>query len=176
MTNSDQYMTATDQLENIDFSDLILKLTGKSFYLKGYPKSHKEKLILITISRYIEQLSYNHGGRHYATFQNISRLDDEIGTYEIYKSLGECVDDLNLYGIANNDQNLSYIFNNIDGHFNIGKSEAHKRLWVVIHISDENHMALAAVEDKNNSNEWNATWTDNREKVLKLEKSMNEYF
>jgi hypothetical protein len=108
MTNSDQYMTATDQLENIKFSDLILKLTGKSFYLKGYPKSHNEKLILITISRYIEKLSYENGGKHYATFQDISRLDDEIGTYEIYDNLSDSVDDLNLYGTKTTEMLIIY--------------------------------------------------------------------
>lgn len=174
MTNSDKYITQTDQLENLEFPESILKLTGESFYLRGYPKAHNEKLILIAISRYIEKLSYENGGKHYATFQEIGRLNDEIGTYNIYKNLSQEVHSLNLYGLPS--QNMESIMNDIKANYNIGDSEPHRRLWVVIHRSEDECAALAALEHKNKRNEWTAVWTFNRDDVLQLERTMNEYF
>lgn len=174
MTNSDEYITKRDQFDDIEFPDSILKLTGESFYLRGYPKAYNEKLILISISRYIEKLSYDNGGKHYATFQNIGRLNDEIGTYNIYKSLSNKVDSLNLYGLPSD--NMRSIIDDIDANYNIGDSEPHRRLWVVIHISEEHTAALAALENEEKENEWTAIWTFNRDDVLQLEKTMNKYF
>jgi hypothetical protein len=50
----------------------------------GSPASNSEKLPLIVISRYIEQLAWQHEtGRLRSSFQRLSRLDDERGTRRV---------------------------------------------------------------------------------------------
>lgn len=170
-TNSDQYKTQRNQMEELKFPEAILSLEDKTFNLKGYPKSYNEKLILIAISRYIEQLSYKHGGIHHATFQNISRINDEKGTKQVYEELNEKVDELHIYGILDKKPDLDFIPT-----YHFGSSNVYKYSWIVIHLSENYSAALAAIEDKNKSNEWDAIWTFNREKVIKLENKMKEYF
>lgn len=170
-TNSDQYKTQRNQLKNLTFPDSILSLQNKVFKLKGYPKANNEKLILIAISRYIEQLSYKNGGSHYSTFQRLSRINDERGTKDVYNKLSENVDKLHVYGQKNENLELNDKFI-----IHSGKSDAYKYTWIVIHLSENSCAALVAIENKNKHNEWNAIWTFDRYKVVELKNKMNYYF
>lgn len=170
-TNSDQYKTQRNQMNKLKFPESILKLQNKKFELKGYPKEYNEKLILIAISRYIEQLSYNHGGIHHSTFQKLSRIDDEKGTKEIYESLSGRVDELHLYGELDKFPELG-----TKPTFHFGSTDAYKYSWIVLHLSEENCAALVAFENKDRFNEWDAIWTFDREKVITIEEKMKNYF
>jgi hypothetical protein len=69
------------------------------FSLRGYPKSNTEKLILVVISRYIERIAARAGrGRHRASFQSLSRINDERGTRAVYERLADTDLDVHVYG------------------------------------------------------------------------------
>jgi len=171
-TNSDQYKTQQNQMKKLVFPKSILSLQDEIFELKGYPKKYNEKLILILISRYIEKLSYTHGGVHHSTFQKISRINDEKGTKEVYDKLSNNVDKLHIYGQLDTEPEL----NGENIIFNFGSSDTYKYSWVVIHLSKNYSAALTAIKKPNKFNEWNAIWTFDREKVIRLENEMDNYF
>lgn len=172
LTNSDQYKTQKNQMEKLVFPKAILSLQNEEFVLKGYPKAYNEKLILISISRYIEKLSYKYGGIHHSTFQKISRINDEKSTKEVYELLSDTTDELHIYGQP--DADITIHGTNV--YPNLGSSKAYKKSWIVIHLSDNHAAALVAVEKEKKFNEWNAIWTFDREKVINLEKQMKNYF
>lgn len=60
MVNSDLYITGTKTLGDVTLPDVIAGLEETSFRVRGYPVSNAEKLPLIMISRYIEQLAWQH--------------------------------------------------------------------------------------------------------------------
>ena len=171
-TNSDQYKTQKNQLNLLIFPESILSLQNEVFELKGYPKAYNQKLILILISRYIEQLSYNNGGIHHATFQKISRLNDERGTKQVYNELADKMNELHLYGQL--DKKPVELNNNINFHF--GSSKLYKYSWIVIHLSKDSAAALVAIENENKYNEWKGIWTFDRDKVIKLNNAMEDSF
>jgi len=172
LTNSDQYKTQKNQMDKLIFPKAILALQNETFVLKGYPKAYNEKLILISISRFIEKLSYEYGGIHHSTFQKISRINDERGTKEIYELLSKKTDELHIYGQPDAEIDI----NSKNTTLHLGSTKIYKKLWIVIHLSDNNAAALAALEKDNKYNEWNAIWTFDREKVVNLENKMSDYF
>lgn len=167
LTNSDQYMTQRNQMDNIDFPDVITNLTNKQFTMKGYPKGNNQKLILILISRYIEKLSYDKGGTHRATFQNISRLDDEKGTLDIYKQLDNRCKRLHLYGYPDVEP-IEIVPDDMKATIHLGHSDFYEGFWCVTHNSDDQAAALLAVEH-DNKNIWEGVWTFDNNKVKKVE-------
>ncbi|MFB6301523.1 MAG: histidine kinase [Haloferacaceae archaeon] len=100
LVNSDLYRTGTRGIETLDVPDVIEHLGGVRFSLRGYPKSDREKLLLIVISRYIEQRAWQAGrGCHRASFQYLSRIRDERGTRRVYESLAGTDLDVHVYGV-----------------------------------------------------------------------------
>jgi hypothetical protein len=100
LVNSDRYRTGTKGLETFDLPDVIVGLDDVRFSLRGYPRSNDEKLLLIVISRYIERIAWQAGtGRHRASFQRLSRLNDERGTRTVYEQLADTGVDVHLYGV-----------------------------------------------------------------------------
>lgn len=99
--NSDTYISGARDLESVDTPEAILGLADTVFTVRGYPDTRKQKFLLIELSRYIEALAWEHGvGEIHSSFQFLSRLRDERGTNEVYRSLGGTDVDVNLYGIA----------------------------------------------------------------------------
>ncbi|MFC7042266.1 histidine kinase [Halonotius sp. GCM10025705] len=100
LVNSDLYITGNREVSAVDPPDVIRQLEDVRFELRGYPESNNEKLLLIIISRYIERLALeSDNGRHRASFQRLSRLDDELGTKHVYKQLAESAVDTHVYGL-----------------------------------------------------------------------------
>jgi len=99
MVNSDLYTTGTVELEDVDLPEVIAELSETTFHVRGYPESDHEKMPLILISRYIERLSYLNGGTHRASFQHLSRIDDEKGTMKVYRKIGERCPNVHVYGV-----------------------------------------------------------------------------
>lgn len=86
--NSDLYITGAREPTEVEVPDVLKELVGVRFRLRGYPESHTEKLLLITISRYIERLAIEtDSGTHRASFQRLSRINDEQGTRMVYEQL-----------------------------------------------------------------------------------------
>jgi len=99
MVNSDLFRTGARGLDELELPSVIKRLHDVRFSLRGYPKSNAEKLILVVISRYIEQVAARTGrGRHRASFQSLSRIEDERGTRRVYERLAETGVDVHVYG------------------------------------------------------------------------------
>jgi hypothetical protein len=98
--NSDLYVTGSRPLDEVDLPSVISGLTDTTFTLRGYPESNRQKLLLITISRFIERAAWLAGeGTLRSSFQRLSRIDDEVGTREVYDRVSEVGIDTHLYGV-----------------------------------------------------------------------------
>jgi len=98
--NSDLHITGSRTLDDIDLPSVIGGLADTTFSLRGYPESNRQKLLLITISRFIERAAWMAGdGTLRSSFQRLSRLDDEVGTRRVYDRVSSVGVDTHLYGI-----------------------------------------------------------------------------
>lgn len=100
LVNSDLYITGARKPHELELPDILRELDDIRFTLRGYPESNKEKLLLITISRYIEGLAIEaDNGKLRASFQELSRINDERGTRWVYETLADSAVDTHVYGI-----------------------------------------------------------------------------
>jgi hypothetical protein len=98
--NSDLYITGSRSLSDVDLPSVISGLDDATFTLRGYPESNRQKLLLITISRFIERAAWTAGdGTLRSSFQRLSRIDDEVGTREVYERISDTGVDTHLYGV-----------------------------------------------------------------------------
>ena len=98
--NSDLYVTGSRSLADVDLPSVISGLNGATFTLRGYPESNRQKLLLITISRFIERVAWTSGdGTLRSSFQRLSRIDDEVGTRAVYERVSGTDVDAHLYGV-----------------------------------------------------------------------------
>lgn len=168
MVNSDLYITGARELDDVHVPNVIDGLTDVPFRLGGYPESNKEKLLLITISRYIERLALDHdSGKHRASFQHLSRIEDEHGTRTVYDSLANADTDVHVYGIPDWAP---------QPHFDITIHGAWTRefrdMWFVTHVpadEQDRHAALVAIQTDPRT--WEAFWTYDEARV----KDINRY-
>lgn len=99
LVNSDLYTTGTLPLADADLPTVLTELADVPFRLRGYPLAHKEKLLLIAMSRQIELRAHRaDAGELHASFQQLSRINDEVGTRRTYRSLAEAPVDVHVYG------------------------------------------------------------------------------
>jgi len=169
LVNSDLYTTGTVSLEETRFPDVIAELSGTTFDVRGYPESDYEKMPLILISRHIELLSYRNGGTHRASFQRLSRIQDERGTRNVYRRLGSSGADTHVYGVPDWTPPREFGVK-IHG----GYETDHTSAWFVVHVSDEEKAALVALETA--SNRWKGRWTFDADEVADIEESIKEYY
>jgi hypothetical protein len=166
--NSDLYITGAVGIEEIDLPDVIGALTDTTFHVRGFPESNSEKLPLILISRYIERLSADHGGTHRASFQRLSRIRDERGTENVYRTLGTGAADVHVYGVPDwlppRGSRLK---------IHAGYAVDHEHTWFVLHRSEARTAALVAIEV--DPNEWLGAWTFDRGRVTAIEAEIKEY-
>jgi len=98
--NSDLYTTGSRSLSDVDLPSVISGLNGATFTLRGYPESNRQKLLLITVSRFIERAAWMAGdGTLRSSFQRLSRIDDEVGTRAVYERIADTGVDTHLYGV-----------------------------------------------------------------------------
>jgi hypothetical protein len=98
--NSDLYITGSRSLSDVDLPSVISGLDDATFTLRGYPESNRQKLLLITISRFIERTAWTAGdGTLRSSFQRLSRIDDEVGTRDVYERVADTGVDTHLYGV-----------------------------------------------------------------------------
>ncbi len=168
LVNSDLYMTGTVNLEEISLPDVIANLSETTFHVRDYPESGTEKMPLILISRYIERLSYVHGGDHRASFQRLSRLQDEKGTRNVYRRLVENDVNTHVYGVPDwmPSRELGVTVH-------AGWDDSFTSTWFVTHTSDEASAALVAIEL--GSNEWVGRWTFDSGKVQDIERTIKKH-
>lgn len=162
LVNSDLYVTGARELDQVDLPAVIEGLQNVSFCLRGYPESNKEKLLLITVSRYIERLSWEaDGGIHRASFQRLSRINSEQGTRSVYNRLAETDTDTHVYGMPDWTPPPEFdvtMHGGWDGDF--------RNSWFVVHVPADDslpHAALVAIEIE--SGTWKSLWTYDTERV-----------
>lgn len=168
LINSDLYKTGAIDLREITLPDVLQGLDEVPFRLRGYPASNKEKLLLISISRVIERIAAEtNGGRLRASFQRLSRLNDERGTYSVYETLSNSGVDVHLYGVGDADP-----ADDLPVTVHTGTSYPYRRSWFVVfrpptdaEISDP--AALLALEDE--PNVWDGFWTFRQPLVEEIE-------
>lgn len=157
MVNSDLFITGTRPLEQTTVPDVIDGLAGTQFTLRGYPQSGTEKLLLILLSRYIEKRAYETGaGTLRASFQRLSRLQDEQGTRRVYERLAETPVDVHIYGQPDwsPPSELSVVAHG-------GYTADFRLSWFVVHVppddAERGPAALLAIERSTGT--WDGFWT-----------------
>lgn len=155
LVNSDLYRTGTRRLENVSLPDVLRELWGTQFRVRGYPRSEKEKLLLITISRYIERLAHqSERGTLRVGFQSLSRLADESGTRAVYSKLAET--DLDIHAYCRPPARDPPL----DVTLHTGKSADYSRSWFVVFVPADSTTAPAAlVAHEVAQNAWDGIWT-----------------
>ena len=115
--NSDLYITGSRSLSDVDLPSVISGLDDATFTLRGYPESNRQKLLLITVSRFIERAAWTAGdGTLRSSFQRLSRIDDEVGTREVYERVADTGVDTHLYGVPDElPQDLDAVVHAGDG-------------------------------------------------------------
>lgn len=162
MVNVDRYRTGTRQSRSGGFPDVLTGLSGVEFTARGFPHSNKEKLLLVLISRFIEDRALSRGeGELHTSFQRLSRLDDEYGTRTMYEWLAESGVDAHVYGIEDEPGAVRDLDVTVHG----GETGEYRRSWVVVYSphsptgggGEDGHAALVATETGDNA--WRGTWT-----------------
>ena len=176
--NSDLFVTGARGLGEIELPDVLAGLEGTRLRLRGYPLAHKEKLLLILVSRYIEQRAWAAGrGTLHSGFQQLSRLDDEIGTREVYAELSATDVDVHLYGVDDTDVPAADTGGpvDLDATVHVGSDEPYRDGWFVVYEPDDragaerdaSPAALVCLETE--SRVWDGFWTTDPERVATIE-------
>jgi hypothetical protein len=162
LVNSDLFRTGTRGLEETELPAVMEGLTDHLFTLRGYPESNKEKLLLIVVSRRIEQLAHSYGsGKLRTSFQRLSRLEDERGTREAYNAVAETDVDVHIYGQPDWVPSPNFPVTMHGGY-----KEDFRRSWFVLYdpppekVGTYDSAVLVAVEQ--DPGVWKAFWTYRR--------------
>lgn len=173
MVNGDLYRTGTSGVDRHEAPSVLTALDGVPFRLRGFPDSNKEKLLLILVSRYVERLALEAGtGRLDASFQRLSRLEDEYGTRRIYERLGATDLDVHVYGVGD-----AAIPPDVSATPHTGTSDAYRDSWFVVHDpagADADPAALIAVQAEDNR--WDGVWTYDAGRVDRIRSAIEEAF
>jgi hypothetical protein len=172
LVNSDLYSTGTRNLEDVEVPDVIHELSDTVFRLQGYPDAHAEKLVLTLLSRSIERQAMEAGaGTLRASFQWLSRLDDEGGTREVYQRLGDRAGlETHVYGVP--DWTAPPEFGPIVHETRDDEIVDH---WFVLYRS-EGGPAQGMLATRADPNTWQGYWTTDATEIRAIERYVAETF
>jgi hypothetical protein len=160
LVNSDVYTTGTRPLGAIATPEVLVEMAETRLFAEGYPDPKKQKVLLVEMSRYIEQRAWRVGdGELHSAFQTLSRIDDESGTREAYERLADTDLDVHVYGAPDWEPTMDVVAH---GH----EDPALRRAWFVAYQSPrdpERSIALVAIDV--GQNRWEAFWTHRPELV-----------
>ena len=173
--NSDLFVTGVRGLGDIELPDVLASLEDTRLRLRGYPLAHKEKLLLILVSRHIEQLAWSAGrGTLRSSFQQLSRIDDELGTREVYDTLSATDVDVHVYGV---DDGTTVDF---DVTVHSGTEPVYRDGWFVVHrpegmnperrTKDVEAAALVCLETE--PRVWDGFWTTDCDRVAAIDEAI----
>jgi len=179
LVNADRYRTDTGCSETGSFPDVLTGLDDIEFTVRGFPESNKEKLLLVIISRFIEDRALACGnGEFHSTFQRLSRLDDEYGTRRMYEWLGDSGIETHVYGVRDEPEAVD----GLDVIVHAGTTHEYRRSWVVLFTPEAETgdasgrdvgtadtckpVALVALET--GSNVWRSMWTYDPDRVERI--------
>lgn len=166
--NSDIYSTGQRELGELDLPDVLVELADTPFRLRGFPMSDTQKLLLVTLSRYVEQLAFEgRSGTLRAAFQRLSRLEDEHGTKRVYRTLAGTDLDVHVYGVPDT------VPTGLDVHVHRGRSREYRKTWVVSYrpaTDGGRHAALVAYERSREV--WDGCWTFDADRVRDIDEYM----
>ncbi len=171
--NSDLYITGARSIGEIDTPEVLARLTDVRMRAEGYPSPEKQKLLLIEISRHIEQRAWRVGaGTLRSGFQRLSRIDDETGTREVYERLSDTDLDVHVYGLP--DWSPS---DRLDLVAHSGDPEQLREVWFVIYRPPRDpQQAAALVAVQVEGNEWEAFWTYDPDRVAEVDRYVRTTF
>ncbi|MFY4815875.1 hypothetical protein ACOJIV_24780 [Haloarcula sp. AONF1] len=130
--NSDLYITGSRSLSDVNLPSVISGLNDATFTLRGYPESNRQKLLLITISRFIERAAWTAGdGTLRSSFQRLSRIDDEVGTRAVYERIADTGVDTHLYGVPDD------LPEDLDAVIHAGEAPDFTDSWFVVYRPPE---------------------------------------
>lgn len=174
LVNSDLYTSGLSGIDKYEAPEVLTSLDGDVYTLRGFPGSTKEKLLLVVMSRYIEQRALSVGaGRLDVSFQELSRIEDEYGTKQIYKRLSGMAIDVHLYGIPDScPKTLD------DVTIHTGRSERYQNSWFVVFTPprDRGEEAAALVAVETDKNVWRSRWTYSRDHVDSIRRRIIDRF
>jgi hypothetical protein len=162
--NSDIYITGTRGVADLTLPDVVKQLDDVPFRLQGYPESHHQKLLLITMSRVIERRAMRaDAGTLRTSFQRLSRINDESGTRTVYERLADAGVDVHVYGIPDWTPPPEFRVTMHGGY-----DEQFERSWFVVFTpeSGDDHAALLAYERAPRT--WEGFWTHRRELTVDI--------
>ncbi|ELY67463.1 hypothetical protein [Natrinema versiforme] len=171
--NSDLFVTGARGVGDIDLPAVLAALDETRLRLQGYPRSHKEKLLLILISRYIEQHAWVAGsGTLRSGFQQLERIDDEIGTRDVYAELAATDVDVHVYGLESD----AAVAVDLDVTRHTGTGAEYRDGWFVVYEPDEaaaletdrapDSVALVCLEIEPGL--WDGFWTYDPDRVAAI--------
>ena len=169
LVNSDLYRTGALALDDADLPAVLTGLADVPFTLRGYPLAHKEKLLLIAMSRYIElRARRTNGGQLHSSFQQLSRIDDEAGTRRTYERLAGSAVDVHVYGEPDWDPERA-----LDVTAHAGYGDGYSDSWFVVFDPPADAtgphttpVALLALETE--PRVWRGIWTFRPDAVAEL--------
>ncbi|MFC6718626.1 DICT sensory domain-containing protein [Natrialbaceae archaeon GCM10025810] len=181
--NSDLFVTGARGLGDVELPDVLAALSETRFALRGYPLAHKEKLLLILVSRCVERVAWEaNDGTLRAGFQRLSRIDDEIGTRKAYAKLAETAVDVHLYGADRGASRSEDALEGLDATVHAGSSAEHRDSWFVVYAPEKlpasdgetepTPAALVALET--DPRVWEGFWTTDPERVGAIESHIAE--
>lgn len=165
IVNSDAYRTGSIELEEFELPDVLVEMEEVPFHLRGYPESDREKLVLIAVSRLIEQRAWERGdGTLRSSFQQLSRIEDEGGTREVYEAVAATEVDVHLYGVPDElpAPELSTVVH-------AGATEDLRRGWFVLFDPpDEADEPIGLVAYEVDPRKWRGFWTTDEARFRRI--------
>ena len=176
LINTDRYRTGTKQIETGSFPDVLTGLDEIEFTVRGYPASNKEKLLLVVISRFIEFQALSVGrGEFDASFQLLSRLDDEYGTRRVYEWLAESDVSTHVYGVRDGPT----VVDELDLTVHANDDPELRRLWFVVYTPPESMAEtepIALIAKETGPNVWRGLWTYDADRVQRVQRYVRDRF
>lgn len=158
--NSDLFVTGGRELGEIELPAVLAGVSDSRLRLRGHPLADNEKLLLIVFSRYVEQLAWENGdGTLRTAFQSLSRIDDEVGTREVYSRLVDTDVDVHLYGVADGTSA------DLEATVHTGSSPAYRNSWFVVYRSAKPGSGAALVCVETDPRVWEGFVTFDEDRV-----------